>query len=344
MESTDIGLALATDVGDVANLETQSKQLVGAVNEVKAMAEADTGEGAGIVPSNFVIAPSNAVNKERADLILTGVPADDLAAINNAVESLHTARGGNTDITIRIDFLGGNIDLGGNTSTNGSINVLYDNIHLYGNGVNITGYADGQSAVLRVIGSRCIVNGLNITNTGIYNDPRGLYINGGQLINCTATCIYGYEGIVAMNSIVINCFGTGGNYGISTSGCKVTRCRGIGTTGISSSGSTLVDCISKTGIYSNNSTLINCIGGDDEGTAITGIDVQNSTLINCTGNGVDFGIFVNEYSYCTLLCCDGTIGGIAVPAGFDGMHPNTLALLQAFNKGSITEIEIVEGP
>ena len=32
-------------------------------------------------PTNFIIAPSDAVNKERADLVLTGVPADDLLAI-----------------------------------------------------------------------------------------------------------------------------------------------------------------------------------------------------------------------------------------------------------------------
>ena len=57
----------------------------------------------------FTIAPADAVNSGRADLVLTGAPADDLLAINNAITALHTARGEDTTIAIRIDFLGGTI-------------------------------------------------------------------------------------------------------------------------------------------------------------------------------------------------------------------------------------------
>ena len=147
------------------------------------------------VPTNFVIAPSNAVNKERADLVLTGEPADDLLAINNAITMLHTARASNA-VAIRIDFLGGNIDLG--TKTDGSaivIPVYYDNIHLYGNGVKIIGEVHNTSeenvySVLDSRGNNCILDGFDIVNSS--SDGNGVSNSG---INCTITgntCIGDY--------------------------------------------------------------------------------------------------------------------------------------------------------
>lgn len=133
LESTDIGLVLATDVGDVANLQTQSKQLVGAVNEVKAMAEAaaETGGGESIVSTNFIIAPSNAINKERADLVLVGgVTNTDALAINVALQTLSTARGEGT-FPITVDFLGGSIYVAETI-------VIPDNFIIRGNGVKIS--------------------------------------------------------------------------------------------------------------------------------------------------------------------------------------------------------------
>ena len=115
------------------------------------------GDSAGL---QYTIAPANAVNKEKADLILTGIPEDDLAAINGAIEMLHAARE-STDIAIRIDFLGGIIDVG-EKSDGSAIVIQYDNIHLYGNGVQITGMVYDSAyeetfSIMAIHGSRIIL-------------------------------------------------------------------------------------------------------------------------------------------------------------------------------------------
>ena len=158
-------------------------------------------------PTNFVIAPSNAINKERADLVLTGVPADDLAAINNAITMLHTMRE-STDVAIRIDFLGGNIDVG--TKLDDSAIVIpvgYDNIHMYGNGVKITGYVydenyDFSYSILDSRCSNCILDGFVVYNTSY--EGCGLYNTGA---NCTITG---------------NTFSGCGNYGLYNTGANCT--------------------------------------------------------------------------------------------------------------------------
>ena len=121
------------------------------------------------VPSSFVIAPQDAINKSGADLILTGDPEADRAAINQAITDLHTSRE-STDIAIRIDFLGGTIDVG--TKTDGSAIVIpvgYDNIHLYGNGVKLTGevYDPDNVEIYSVFTNNAdnvIIDGFNIVN------------------------------------------------------------------------------------------------------------------------------------------------------------------------------------
>ncbi len=136
----------------------------------------------------YTIAPFDAVNKERADLVLTGVPADDLAAINNALTMLHTMRA-SVDVAIRIDFLGGTIYVG--TKTDGDAIVIpvgYDNIHLYGNGVKLTGdvYDSDYVEIYSVFTNNAdnvIINGFNIVNNAGDQDC-GLYNTG---TNCTIT-------------------------------------------------------------------------------------------------------------------------------------------------------------
>ena len=189
------------------------------------------------VPSSFVIAPADAVNKERADLVLTGDPEADRAAIQQAIHDLHNARE-STDIAIRIDFLGGTIDVG--TKTDGNAIVIpvgYDNIHLYGNGVKLTGevYNSDYNHTYSVFTNNAdnvVIDGFNIVNnTSEYG--YGLSNTG---TNCTITgntCSGSGSGLYNSGT---NCTITGntcsGNYGLYNSGtnCTITgnTCDGDG--------------------------------------------------------------------------------------------------------------------
>jgi hypothetical protein len=103
--------------------------------------------------------------------------------------------------------------------------------------------------------------------------------------------------------------------------------------GIYADNSTLTNCSGTgdgDGIYADNSTLTNCSGSSDE---YHGIDATNSTLTNCSGSSDEYyGIYAK--GSCIIQGCDGTEGGISVPS--TGTYPQTLVLLQALNKGSIT--------
>jgi len=330
LESTDIGLVLATDVGDVANLQTQSKQLVGAVNEVKAIAELGGEEVGSIVPTNFVIAPSNAINKERADLVLTGVPADDVLAINNAITTLHNARE-STDVAIRIDFLGGQIDVG--TKNDGSaIEIVYENFHLYGNGVTITGEVEDLSHdmiyyVVLVL-NNTVFDGFNVLNTAEFGS--GAYVEGGIIKDCTANAETPY-GLYLSECVAWNCLGVSNSAtGLSAYHSKLYACKGVGVSGI----------------FSDTSILNLCEGSSTEG---IGIEIISGSLNGCTGTGPE-GINSNGAD---LFGCKGSsLGGAAIYSfgptivigcrALDGAiyiegaaWPDTLALLEAFNKGVV---------
>jgi len=172
----------------------------------------------------FIIAPADAINKERADLVLTGDPASDRTAIQNAITMLHTMRA-SVDVAIRIDFMGGNIDLG--TVTDGSAIVIplgYDNIHLYGNGVKLTGYVYDSDyvetySVFTNNADNVIIDGFNIVNNASDYGEYGLYNSG---TNCTITgntCSGDYYGLYnSSTSTTDKCIITGNiclNGGIS---------------------------------------------------------------------------------------------------------------------------------
>ena len=221
----------------------------------------------------FIIAPADAVNKERADLVLTGT--NDAQAINDVFTMLHNKRGGDSNIAIRIDFMGGNIELDDDTQ----ILLEYDNFHIYGNGVRIEGDIGDENwetsyGILHVQGEDCKLSDIYTHNK---------------------TWDYGF-GIYASNSTLTNC------------------------TGSSDHGP---------GIYTSNSTLTNCIGNSSDS---AGIDVSNSTLTNCTGSS-DYGPGIYASNESIIQACDGTEGGIFVD---NSCKPNTLELLQQFNKGAIT--------
>ena len=101
---------------------------------------------------------------------------------------MHNARE-STDIAIRIDFLGGTIDVG--TKTDGDAIVIpdgYDNIHLYGNGVKLTGevYDPDDVEIYSVFinnADNVIIDGFNIVNNASYYGY-ALYNRGN---NCTIT-------------------------------------------------------------------------------------------------------------------------------------------------------------
>ena len=144
-------------------------------------------------------------------------PEADRAAINQAITDLHTSRE-STDIAIRIDFLGGTIDVG--TKTDGSAIVIpvgYDNIHLYGNGVKLTGevYDPDNVEIYSVFTNNAdnvIIDGFNIVNnTSDYYYGYGLSNTGA---NCTIT------GNTCSSSDVSGLYNSGNNCTITGNTCS----------------------------------------------------------------------------------------------------------------------------
>ena len=254
-------------------------------------------------PANFVIAPSNAVNKERADLVLTGDPEADRAAINQAITDLHTSRE-STDIAIRIDFLGGTIDIG--TKTDGDAIVIpdgYDNIHLYGNGVKLTGevYDSDDVEIYSVFTNNAdnvIIDGFNIVNNasgftcGLYNTGANCIIAdnncGGSLGGITST---GNKCIITGNT----CSGNLGGLSNTGTNCTITgnTCSGY-FGGLSNTGT---NCIITGNTCSSNYTD----GLRNSGT--------NCTITGNTCSGIDCGLS-NTGNNCTITgnTCSGDFG------------------------------------
>ena len=307
---------------------------------------------------HYVIAPSDAVNADKADLVLTGVPAEDRTAINQAIEDLHQARGEDTDIAIRIDFLGGNIDLG--TKTDGYAIVIpagYDNIHLYGNGVNITGDVHGSSysnvhGILDIQSDGVIFDGFDIFNSS--EDDNSLSTrNSGT--NCTITgntCSGGYR---ALYNAGTNCTITGntcsGEYGLYNTGanCIITgnTCSSNYGNGLNNMGS---DCI----ITGNT-----CSSNYGSGLYNTG---TNCTITGNTCSSYEFGL-TNAGTNCTITgnTCSGDyefgltnnttdttnkviiLGNVCITGGFRSRINTCLpgtdtATMEQFNSGSFTEM------
>lgn len=187
----------------------------------------------------YTIAAPNAIEpfRSRADLILnTTSPHTQLA---NAVEMLHTARGGNTDIPIVIEFVGGEITFP--NYTNWEIPEEKGNIYIYGNGVKINGNCDNKY-LFRVVDcwlfdleveNGGIGNGIHATNSTLTNCSGighyyGIYADDSTLTNCSGSSDgYGGRGIYAYSSILTNCSGSGGNQGIYANGsCIIQGCDG----------------------------------------------------------------------------------------------------------------------
>jgi len=276
------------------------------------------------VPSSFVIAPADAVNKERADLVLTGDPEADRAAIQEAIDDLHNKRE-STGIAIRIDFLGGTIDVG--TKTDGNVIVIplgYDNIHLYGNGVKIAGYVEMYS-VFTNNADNVIIDGFNVNNSSNYGD--GLSNSG---TNCTIignTCSSSNgNGLYnsGTNCTIIGNTCSSINYGLYNTGtnCTITgnTCSSINY-GLSNTGTNCIitgnTCSGKYGLY-NTGTNCTIIG-------------------NTCSSEYDYGLYNGSTSTTDKCIITGNIclnGGISVKSGT--CLPATQSAMADVNTGTIT--------
>ena len=259
--------------------------------------------------TQYTIAAPNSVNKERADLILgTEDPAQE---INDTIAMLHNARGGDTSIAIRVDFMGGNIDVG--TKTDGDAIVIplgYDNIHLYGNGVKITGEVYDASgvnvySVLDSSGNNCILDGFDIYNSG---NECGLSNTG---TNCTITGN--------------TCSGIGSGLSNSGTNCIITgnTCSGIGS-GLSNTGN---NCT-----ISGNTCSIGEIGLFNSGTNCT---ITGNT---CSSGDYGDGLYNNTTDTTNKCIIIGNIcidGGISVKTGT--CLPATREAMEDVNTGTVTE-------
>lgn len=211
--------------------------------------------------TNFVIAPADAIDKEGADLILTGVPEDDCAAVNNALENLfqlditflennvlsgstkqnikiplienidpeilvgkYITIGSETKIIgsqdrvtnavwvetefsvapiagtpfiikennpVRVDFLGGTIDLG-----SGNISNNFANFRYYGNGVKIKSTNAGKA--ISLLACNNIVDGFNFSTNGVE-------VSRSIINNCHIDSVSGKMGFSGYYSKISNC-------------------------------------------------------------------------------------------------------------------------------------------
>jgi len=263
------------------------------------------------VASNFIIAPSDAINKERADLVLTGVPADDLAAINNAITMLHTMRA-SVDVAIRIDFLGGTIDVG--TKTDGNAIVIpvgYDNIYLYGNGVKLTGYVYDPDdvemySVFTNNADNVIIDGFNIVNNTSDYYGYGLSNTG---TNCTIT------GNTCSSDYGNGLYNTGANCTITGNTCSGMYNDGLYNTGANCtiSGNTCSGSDYGDGLYNTgaNCTITsNTCNSNANGLFNTG---TNCTITGNTCSGSDGDGLFNSGTNCTITSntCNASGGGLS---------------------------------
>ena len=258
-------------------------------------------------PTNFIIAPSDAVNKERADLVLTGVPADDLLAITTAITTLHTARA-STDVAIRIDFLGGNIDVG--TKTDGSAIIIplgYNNIHLYGNGVKITGNVydvngENRLSIVDVKADNVTIENFVLLNGG--GDGGGIANNGA---NCTITgntCSSGdyNDGLYNFGNnctITGNTCSSGEGTGLTNYGTNCTITGNICSSGGYGTGADLSN-------YGTNCTIS---GNTCSGAGLYNY-IANCTITGNTCSSYDYGLS-NYGTNCTItgnICSSGDYG------------------------------------
>lgn len=303
-----------------------------------------------VVPSNFVIAPFDAVNKERADLVLTGT--DDITAINQALQDLDTARGGNTDISIRVDFLGGSIN-----NVVSSINVP-PNFKLYGNGI-------------KIIASSEVGEGLNIIN--ILENSENVLIDGFEIQGYYEFSTFNTKSTIAINVSSYGCLISNnilidGDIGILSK--NVCKCNIVYNkiydmnNGIQFSG---------TDIFINDNIIENCINGvidfhfdnsskniisrnkfnlikwgievsstesliidnifynnDEEGIRIFGSDcnISNNILVNSNG------IYVGENTLNCIFICN-NCSQIRVKAGTN-FRPSTKEAMEDVNLGTVT--------
>jgi hypothetical protein len=204
--------------------------------------------------TQYTIAPSNAVNKDRADLILTGT--DDAAAINAAFTALVALRASD-DVAVRVDFLGGDIEVEETIE-------IPTNFRIYGNGVNLIGEAALTEEYLSVID---IANGCTV------------YIEG---IN-TSNGYIGIEnsGAVTINNCAFNSAGECGIYNAGTATINNCNCNSNNHTGIRNSGTaTINDCNCSDNSY---------YGIDNYGTnsIIVGNRCLNNTYANIFDEGTD---------------------------------------------------------
>ena len=225
-------------------------------------------------PTAFTIATQFSPNKERADLILTGV--NDGAAINEALMAL-TALRAYTTIAVRVDFLGGNITLE-------EAIVIPTNFKIYGNGVILTTTNTSFKALIISEGNTVFVDGLNI-----YGADYGIYNYGTATINSCNCDGNTYDGIRNNGTATItNCNFDSNTYrGIYNTGiATITNCN-CNNNGIDGIGNGLLG----TGV----ATITNCNCGNNDNAGIyntntKSIIIGNTCLNNTVGNIIDTGI------------------------------------------------------
>jgi hypothetical protein len=279
----------------------------------------------------YTIACSDSVNKDRADLVLTGAVDEnggsiDVTAINAALAELDTARGSDKTIPIRVDFIGGHIN-----NINTSI-VIPENFNVYGNGTVLTakragvGYDGSQSELapftgLILLTIKANIDGLAINmsyDSYMYNDSIGMFLNEGNVSNCTIGSINEesdgigtYMGIYVATGVVSNC--SAGNIGSGVVGIKVD---------IGNISDCTIESINAFGIGicgGGTASVFNCtIGSVNNG---VGISVSTGEAYHCTvgniGSGTGISVHIGSVFNCNIGSINNGGTGILVDAGYN---------------------------
>lgn len=256
----------------------------------------------------FVIAPHNAVNKNRADLVLTGI--NDIARINEQILYLKERRDliGDGSQQIRIDFMGGEIICEKRIT-------LYSNMSIYGNNtllnanVSLNGLERPEaffSVMAGVDADNVTIDGFRMYNLfmGQFNEGYTIYIRSGRVSNCSI----GYEGgIIYAPAICIEEEGRVEN-------CEIlcNNANNPGAAAIMVGNGRVADCnvegrISRlgAGIRVSEGEVRNCrvrFARGTDGIRVVNGDITDCNIVTCGEiyDGIAFYVSNGNISNCTI--------------------------------------------
>ena len=292
---------------------------------------------------HYTIAPYNALNKERADLVLTNTEVDE-SLINSALQELANKRDllkfdeYSQPLPVIVDFMTG--DINGVTQID-----IPDNFYLNGNNAVITQAESKQEGRNTLFMTAAIEDEEGNISRGKahisdfrifvadYGNHNGIYLEYGTVKNCTIESIAKYgirvqygsvencsvegateKGIYVYNGSISDCDLGGGKDPISGYVCDIKRCNVYGDNGITILQGDITDTkveVGTTGTaieITGKGNVINC----ETLMATLGFYVAEGKVINCKSTQNTTGIKVGKGDVIGCYVAEDTETGIVI--------------------------------